>query len=249
VARRVVDCPALDERGLRAAEAEIHDPRPMVDRPDDRRRLVEIGEARAAAVRLHDHQRSRAAEARHPGRAANRAGRERGDERPVADAVVDGVGLGGDVVGRRALGGEARHGHVGPGVDDGDRHARRGGLHPRRNEILVCGRPLPLGNRRGRGGRKRRRARIGARLLELHEPDSRARAKLPDGTKARDVNPRRPQRRYAQVDPQPVQRRGRGVAHRHEPARRARSRRTDRRNCRHHAAGAPHSHPYLPRAG
>ena len=46
VLRRVLDCPLLELRGADAAEAEVDDLRAVVDRVDDRSRLVDVAEAR-----------------------------------------------------------------------------------------------------------------------------------------------------------------------------------------------------------
>ena len=129
---RVVDRARLHRGRRRAAEAEVHDPRAVIDGVRDRGRLVDVGERPVARAGLEDHQLRVSAEAGDAVAVRHRAGRERGDERPVADGVADVARPGARAERNRSLGREIRRAHVGAGVDDRDRHAARGAQNPTR---------------------------------------------------------------------------------------------------------------------
>ena len=149
--------------GGRAAEAEVEDPRAVVDGVDDRRSLVDVGEGAVGAARLHDHQPGVAGDTGDPVAVRARA-RRRGPRRtchgrsrrgrrlpPVPDAVASGD-----------FAREVGRVEVGAGVDHGDRD-RRGRARPRRDQVGVdCG-VLPLQRHAAWDGGERRARRASAR--------------------------------------------------------------------------------------
>jgi hypothetical protein len=168
----VIDRIALDPRRQLAAEAQVDDPRAVVDRPDDSGGLVDDVEPAGAPVRLHDHQPRVAAEPGQPFAVRDRAGRDRGDERPVPDVVACRDLAGDHAVRQGRLRGEVGRAEIGARVHDRDRHARGRLLHPFRHPVGARRRVLPLvRDPAGRGERERGLRRRHARRRTLDEAD------------------------------------------------------------------------------
>src|SRR5207302_7916698 len=104
-----------------AADAEVDDPRAVLDRVDDAARLVDVRERAVRPAGADHEQLCLAAEPGDPLVVADGTGRERGDERPVPVRVGDVGTARSYVVGRGGLRGEVRRAEIGAGVHDGDR--------------------------------------------------------------------------------------------------------------------------------
>ena len=189
--RGVLDGHALDERGGGAAEAQVDDPRAVVDRVDDPERLVHVGERARLRARLDDEELRGAAEARDPVAVRARARGDRGHERAVAFRISHVRAARVDVVPGRRLRGEIRRGEVGARVHDRDRQ-RAGGAQDRGRHRVGVGRPvLPF---------EREAVREAGREAGLCAGDAGGdRLDRPDPGTARDPG-REPQRRSLRHD-------------------------------------------------
>ena len=168
----IVDGALLDDRAALAADAEIDDFGAVVDRVDDRGRLVDLGEHAVLAARLDDEELRVAAEPCDAFVVGDGARGERGDEGPVAVQVTNVGPLAHDVPGLRALGGEIGMAQVGAGVDDRDLDA--GGCAQNRVGHFVgsCRHVLPLVRKaRAEEDDQRRLGVKAARPKAVHEGD------------------------------------------------------------------------------
>ena len=156
---RVRDRVALDRRRPGAAEAEVDDPRAVVDRVHDPGRLVHVRERAVAGTRLDHEQLRVAAEAGDPVAVRHRPGRDRGDERAVAVVVAHVGGAGAGVVRGGRLRREVGRGQVGARVDHGDADGRGGAEDRVGHAVLVRAVVLPLQPGRARRREPRARAR------------------------------------------------------------------------------------------
>ncbi len=144
VVERVLDRVTLDRRRSGSAEADVDDPRAVVDGVDDPGGLVDVGERPVRGAGLDDEELRVAARARDSVAVRHGTGRDRCDERPVAVVVADVAGAGARVVGGGGLRREIGRRQVGAGVDDGD--LDRGGCAQHRvgDAVLVRTAVLPL---------------------------------------------------------------------------------------------------------
>jgi hypothetical protein len=85
---RVAHGTGLERRRLESAEAEVDDLGSVLDGVDDPRRLVDVRDRAVRMRGLHAEQLGVATEASDPFAVRDRAGRQRGDERPVAVVVT-----------------------------------------------------------------------------------------------------------------------------------------------------------------